>query len=237
MPRTVEALVEHQARQWQLARTQRPGEPRRAVLTISHLHGAGGDELARRLARDLGIEVFDREILHQIAESMHLSEKVVEALDDRAKASLTEWLEGFASQHLVSSVEYRYQLARVVGAVAQHGGAIILGRGAHLVLRAGEALRVLVVATLEDRVARVTKREGIAEDEARRRIQSVEADRRAFLLKHFHAELEAATDFDLVVNTSVLGVAGAAAAVRAACEAGFSSGGAASALPSAARSR
>jgi cytidylate kinase len=237
MPRSVEALVEHQARQWQLARTQRPGEPRRAIVTVTHLHGAGGDELARRLARDLSLEVFDREILHQIAESMHLSEKVVEALDDRAKASLTEWLEGFAGRHFVSSAEYRYQLARVIGAIAQHGGAIILGRGAHLVLRAGEALRVLVVASFEDRVSRVMKREGVAEEEARRQIRSVEADRRAFLLKHFHAELEAATDFDLIVNTSVLGVAGAAATVRAACEALFGSGGAAAALPTAARSR
>ena len=218
MPRTVEALVEHQARQWQLTRAERPGEPRRPVLTVSHLHGAGGDELVARLAKELELEVFDREIVHRIAQTTQLSEQVVSALDDRAKAVLTEWLDGFASQHYLSSAEYRYQLARVVGAVAHHGGAIILGRGAHLVLMAGEALRVLVVAPLEARIARVMRREGIAERDARRQVLSVDAERRAFLMKHFHADLHDVGAFDLVVNTSVLGVAGAAAAVGAAAQ-------------------
>lgn len=218
MPRTVEALVEHQARQWQLTRAERPGEPRRPVLTVSHLHGAGGDELVARLAKELELEVFDREIVHRIAQTTQLSEQVVSALDDRAKAVLTEWLDGFASQHYLSSAEYRYQLARVVAAVAHHGGAIILGRGAHLVLMAGEALRVLVVAPLEARIARVMRREGIAERDARRQVLSVDAERRAFLMKHFHADLHDVGAFDLVVNTSVLGVAGAAAAVGAAAQ-------------------
>ena len=218
MPRTVEALVEHQARQWQLTRAERPGEPRRPVLTVSHLHGAGGEQLVARLAKELELEVFDREIVHRIAQTTQLSEQVVSALDDKAKAVLTEWLDGFASQHYLSSAEYRYQLARVVGAVAHHGGAIILGRGAHLVLRAGEALRVLVVAPLEARIARVMRREGIAERDARRQVLSVDAERRAFLMKHFHADLHDVGAFDLVVNTSVLGVAGAAAAVRAAAQ-------------------
>ena len=218
MPRTVEALVEQQARQWQLARAERPGEPRRPVLTVSHQHGAGGDDLVARLAKELKLDVFDREIVHRIAETTQLSEQVVSALDDRAKAVLTEWLDGFASQHYLSSAEYRYQLARVVGAVAHHGGAIILGRGAHLVLRAGEALRVLVVAPFEARIARVMQREGIAERDARRQVLSVDAERRAFLMKHFHADLHDVGAFDLVVNTSVLGVAGAAAAVRAAAQ-------------------
>jgi len=218
MPRTLEALVEHQARQWQLTRAERPGEPRRPVLTVSHLHGAGGEELVARLAKELELEVFDREIVHRIAQTTQLSEQVVSALDDRAKAVLTEWLDGFASQHYLSSAEYRYQLARVVGAVAHHGGAIILGRGAHLVLMAGEALRVLVVAPLEARIARVMRREGIAERDARRQVLSVDAERRAFLMKHFHADLHDVGAFDLVVNTSVLGVAGAAAAVRAAAQ-------------------
>jgi cytidylate kinase len=218
MPRTVEALVEQQARQWQLTRLERPHEPRRPVLTVSHLHGAGGDELVARLAKELKLDVFDREILHRIAETTQLSEQVVSALDDRAKAGLTEWLDGFASQHYLSSAEYRYQLARVVGAVAHHGGAIILGRGAHLVLRAGEALRVLVVAPLEARIARVMQREGIAERDARRQVLSIDAERRAFLMKHFHADLHDVGAFDLVVNTTVLGLAGAAAAVCAAAQ-------------------
>lgn len=218
MARSLEVLVEQQARRWQLSREKRRHEEHKPVLTVSRQHGAGGGEVVRTLAKELGLDVFDREILQQIAESTHLSEQVVSALDDKARELLTEWLDGFASHNYLSSVEYRYQLARVVGAVARHGGAIILGRGAHLILGQGEALRVLVVAPLEARVATVMQREGISEKDARRQIQAVEADRKAFLMKHFHAGFEDPTHFDLVVNTALLGVESTCAAVRAAAE-------------------
>ena len=185
-------------------------------MTVSRQHGAGGGEVVRTLARELGLDIFDREIIQQIAESTHLSERIVGALDDKKREMLTEWLSGIASHSYLSAVEYRYQLTRVVGAVAHHGGAIILGRGAHLILGQGEALRVLVVAPLEARIAAVMKREGITERDARRQIQVVEADRKAFLMKHFHTDFVDPAHFDLVVNTSLLGVPNACATIAAA---------------------
>lgn len=218
MARSVEALVEQQARRWQLIRQERRDEEHRPVLTVSRQHGAGGSEVVKTLARDLGLEVFDKEIIQQIAESTHLSERVVDALDEKKRELLTEWLSGIASHNYLSAVEYRYQLTRVVGAVAHHGGAIILGRGAHLILGQGEALRVLVVAPLEARIATVMKRDGITEREARRQIQVVESDRKAFLMKHFHADFCDPTHFDLVVNTTFLGIASSCAAIGAAAQ-------------------
>ena len=218
MARSVEALVEQQARRWLLVREERRDEERRPVLTVSRQHGAGGGEVVKTLARQLGLDVFDREIIQQIAESTHLSERVVGALDDKKRELLTEWLSGIASHNYLSSVEYRYQLMRVVGALAHHGGAIILGRGAHLILGQGEALRVLVVAPIEARIAAVMKREGISERDARRQIQVVEADRKAFLMKHFHTAFDDPIHFDLVVNTTLLGIAKSCAAIGAVAE-------------------
>jgi cytidylate kinase len=216
MTRSIEAMVDEQARRWQLVRHERRGEPRRPVVTVSRQHGAGGGELARKLAGELGLDLFDREILQRIAESAHLSERVVASLDDRDKELLTDWLAAISSRSYLSPVQYRYHLSRVVGAVAHQGGAVILGRGAHLILGPGEALRVLVTAPFETRVRAVAAREGLGEKEARERIASVEADRRAFLMKHFHADLADPTAFDVVVNTAVLGIEGACDAVKAA---------------------
>jgi cytidylate kinase len=216
MTRTIEALVEQQAHRWQLFRGERREESARPVLTVSRQHGAGGSEVAKRVAEELGFDLFDREIIQQIAESAHLSERVVSSLDDRDKELLTDWLSAFASRSYLSPVEYRYHLSRVVGALAHHGGAVILGRGAHLILGQGEALRVLVVAPLETRVQAVVEREGLSEREARRRIVTVEADRKAFLMKHFHADFADPAAFDVVVNTAVLGVEGACDVIKTA---------------------
>ena len=176
------------------------------------MHGARGDALAA-VADDLGFGLFDQELLHRIAESAQLSERVVSALDEKG-ARITSWLAGFASRTYLTPVEYRYHLAQVIGAIAHQGGAVIVGRGTHLILGQGAALRVLAVAPIEERIRTVMEEKGLAERDARRRIIEIEADRRAFLMKQFHAEFADPTGFDVVVNTSALGLDGAARLVQ-----------------------
>jgi cytidylate kinase len=216
LPRSIEALVDQQARRWQLVRETRTSAAHAPVVTISHQHGAGGAEVVRRLAQELDLDVFDREIVSEIAESTHLSERVVETLDEKARAWLTDWLESLATHDFLSRSEYRYQLTRVVGAIARHGGAIIVGHGGHLVLGEGEALRVQLVAPLVARVEAVKRRSGRPEREARREVQAVEAGRRAFVMQHFHVDLEDPTRFDMILNTARLGTAGCVDAIRGA---------------------
>jgi cytidylate kinase len=216
MTRSVEALVDEQARRWTLARKQGAREARRPVITIARQHGALGMELARRLAEELKLDLFDREIIHRIAESSHLSERVVASLDEKNRELLTDWLAAVASRDYLSPAEYRYHLTRVVGAIAHQGGAVIIGRGGNLILGPGEALRVLVVGPLEVRVRRLMEREALSDREARRRIQEVEADQRAFLMKYFHTDFPAPESFDVMVNPIVLGLEGCVRVVTSA---------------------
>jgi cytidylate kinase len=212
--RSIEALVEEQVRRWRLVRQQKEAVEARPVVTVTGQHGARGDELSRRLAADLGFDHFDREIIHLVAESAHLSDQVVAALDGKKREMLSDWLAGFASRNYLSTAEYRYHLAHVVGAIAQQGGAVILGRGAHLLLQ-GKALRVLAVAPIEDRVRTVMAAEGLSSRDARRRITEVESDRRAFILTHYHEEFADPSVFDMVVNTAELGLDASVAGIRA----------------------
>jgi len=214
MSRSIEALVDEQVRRWQLPRHRPEGVKSRPVITVTGQHGAQGDELSRRLASELGFDHFDREIIHRVAESAHLSERVVASMDGKKRELLADWLAAVASRNYLSPAEYRYHLAHVIGAIAHQGGAVILGRGANLLLQE-EALRVLAVAPLEDRVRTVMESEGLSERDARRRIVEVESDRQAFILLHYHAEFADPTAFDLVVNTAVLGLDGSISAVRA----------------------
>lgn len=219
LPRSVEQLVEEQAHRWELARGSWRGRPpRRPVVTISRQHGAGGTEVARRLAEELGYDLYDQQILHHVAESAHLAERVVQTLDDRERDTLTDWLAGLVGNAYLSPVSYRDHLTRVVGTIACHGSAVILGRGAHVIVAPRTALRVFVVAPLDQRVAEIARREQLAPRAARRRIEEVEAARSAFLRQHFHADFGDPATFDLIVNTGVLTTEGALRAVRGALE-------------------
>ena len=218
MARSLGVLVDQQARRFQLQRDLREADLRRPVLAMALQYGAGGEEVVRSLAKELALDVFDREIVRQIAESTHRSERAVGALDDRMRRWTADWLESLASHDFLSTSAYREQLVQVVGEIARHGGAIIVGHGAHLVLGEGEALRVLLTAPLAARVSAVMRAEGVGERTARRTVVEVEAARRAALAHRFHVDLEDPSRFDLVVNTARLGVAGSVAAIRAAVE-------------------
>lgn len=212
----VELLVEQQARRWQLRREQGREQERGHTIAISRLPGARGEEVAQGIAHALGYDVFDQEIIHEIAQRADLSDRVVSALDEKNRSLLSEWLVAFGADRFLSTYEYVHELRKVIGAIARHGRGVILGRGAHLVLGPGEALRVLVIAPLEVRVGNVARDLSMPAREARRWILAKEAERQAFLGKHFHARLGDAEAFDLVINTEVLGVQGAVEAVTAA---------------------
>lgn len=216
LPRTVEQIVEEQARRWREQQALGQGQPRRPVLTVSRQYGARGGDLARLLAEHLGLRLLDREILQEVAHSARLGEHAVQGLDDRDRAGLEDWLGSLLTRDYISLSSFREHLTRVIGLISWFGGAVILGRGAHLILGPHQALRLMVVAPLAERVAEVRRREGLDERQARRRITEVEAEREAFLTRHFHAQFGDPTSFDLVINTSSLALEEALEAVRGA---------------------
>jgi cytidylate kinase len=199
---------------WRGEKLERPAH--RPVITISRLPGAGGGQLAKELARRLDLEVHDRDIIHRVAVQAGLADRVVSGLEEEHEHSLlTEWLASFASDSHLAPYGYLQHLRRVVEGIARLGGAVIVGRGAHLILQPGRALRVFVVAPLQARVTTVMERYGVDTREAERRIRAKDVERRAFLQRYFHADLGDPATYDLVVNTSRLGLRGAADAIEA----------------------
>ena len=217
-PRTIEQLVEDQVRRWNLPRPQPVDQRPAPVITVSRQHGAGGSEVARRLCGELGIDLVDHEIIRRIASSTRLTERAVEELDEKDHEILAEWLMSLADPRHLDPLGYREHLTHLVRSITRTGGAVIVGRGAHLILSAQEALRVLVVAPFGHRVTAIMRREGLSERSARERVAQVDGEREAFLRRHFHAPFADPTLFDLVVNAGDMGVNGAVAAIEAALQ-------------------
>jgi len=217
-PRSIENLIEEQVRRWELSRRSREVErPREPVITVSRLPGCYGRTLAQELAQRLKFDFFDKEILHKVAESSHLSETILKTVDEKALPKVEEWIQSLFLERYLSG-EYFHHLSKVLMAIAEHGRAVILGRGAGFILPPESCLRVLLVAPLDERVRAVASREGVPRDEAKRRVVHSESDRRAYIRRHFHADMLDPVHYDLVLNTAGLGREAALAAIQAAWE-------------------
>ena len=216
MPRTLERMAHERAQGVDAWRPRARGPVHQPIITVSRLPGSGGDALARQLAEELGYELYDQRLIHEIAVSSHHSEGVVATLDERSRDQLTEWLTDLLTTERFSPHDYRFHLCTVVGALARRGAAVVVGRGAHLMVTPPLGLRVLAVAPLEARVRNVAAELGTSEAHARHVVEDEERQRRYFLKAHFHAELADPSVVDVVVNVDSLGLRGATDTVRAA---------------------
>lgn len=197
---SLENIIEKTIRKWQIEQRKKYKNPIRPVITMSRLPGAMGGDLAHKLAAELQIDLYDHEIVEEIAQNANVSQKIVESLDEQDRSVLDDWISSLGEYHMWS-YDYLSQLTKVICAIGTHGHSIIIGRGASYILPKEVSLRVLVVAPQEVRVSNVMRNYGASEKDAKRNIMRSEAERRAFIRKYFQADLTEPTNYDMVVNT------------------------------------
>lgn len=191
----------------------------RSVVCISHASGAGGEEVGRLVAGQLGFLYVDDEIVARAAASGGIAPEDV-ADEERRKSLATRLLEGLAqggeawalghgsppgSRAELPSDHVRALITETIAQTAARGDVVIVAHGAsHLVPAGAGALRVLVTASPGTRAERLGRREGLDPTRAARAVKDSDAGRRDYLRRFYHVDEELPTHYDLVVNTDVL---------------------------------
>ena len=129
------------------------------IITIGREFGAGGSDLGRRLARELGIAYYDRDIILRTAKaSAHLSPEQVRQWDERVprEFGFTQSLFNFYSRPL--SEELWEAQVKAIRELANKESCVIVGRNADYILKEYDhCLRVFVHADRSWRLLRIRK--------------------------------------------------------------------------------
>ena len=105
-------------------------------------------------------------------------------------------------------------MRHLVRGLAQRGDAIILGRGAQVLLQdRRNAVHVRIHAPVPLRIQRLMDREGITRSEAERRVHATDSARAGFLQRVYGYDWEDPTLYHLVLNTGHIGESLAAALI------------------------
>jgi cytidylate kinase len=195
-------IVEYHLERWRSI-----GKPKLDfVVAISRQTGAGGSEIARRLAEEFTMDLVGRQLIELVAKSTKMNVKMVELLDEKAVSRIDSMITSFfVARHLSPDVYFRH-LTRVVAAIGERGWSIIVGRGAHLILPREKTIRLRFIAPAESRIWFFIKTRQMTHAEAQRYVEKADADRSGFIKKYFKADADDPTNFDLVVNTGDLGI-------------------------------
>ncbi|MHB8138801.1 MAG: cytidylate kinase-like family protein [Smithellaceae bacterium] len=205
----VDKLVEDQVIRWQREKKEKPGH----VITLSSEVGAGGGWIARILATDLQMNIVGSELIHKVAESANMSDKVIQSLDEKSISLFDSLISSFFESRHIWPNEYIRHLSLVMHTNAEHGNIIIIGRGGSFILK-DKAFRVRVIAPLQTRVEKMMRDRKISEKEAMEHVKKFESDQIAFIKKYFNEDISDPRHYDILVNTENVGIETAAESVK-----------------------
>jgi len=179
--------------------------PAALTVAISREAGARGGSIGRRAGRALGWQVYDQEMLEYIAQEGNFCQEVVERLPDPVRQWAAERLQTLLREQSVSQHPSVLNLARVILALGGQGEVVLIGRGAGCLLPAATTLHVRVVAPEEDRIRYMSQWLRLTVEEAAERVRLRDNRRAEFLTTHFHRQPGDLYQYDLLLNSSLLG--------------------------------
>ena len=182
------------------------------IITIGRQFGSGGRELGRRLAKELNIEYYDREILSEIAKHTSLAEEYIQNVVERQPHSLMPITIGrsfaFVEDYTFKQAQAVYQAqSEIIRELAEKSDCVIIGRCADYILRDKNPLRIFVYADEESRVRRCMQHlreeeQGMTEKQMLRRIRALDKERTRYYDFYTGLKWGDKYHYDLCVNTT-----------------------------------
>lgn len=196
------------------------------IVTIGREFGSGGRELGRRLAEELGIAYYDKEIVTEIARRTELSEQYVQSVVERKPVVLYPIHVGrsfypaldAAAEHNAAVYSQQHEIIREM---ADKSSCVIVGRCADYILRDRDPLRLFVYADTESKVARcrakAPEQEHLSDRKLARMIRKIDSERAHYYYFYTGRKWGDPLNFDLCVNTTHTEIKALAKAIAPLC--------------------
>jgi len=186
----------------------------KTVITIGRQFGSGGKEIGIRVAKELGITFYDREILQTAAKKSGLCEKIMESFDERPKSllysiAMDSYMFGLPGTGAGESLEQQVYLATfdTIRHLAAEGPCVMIGRCADYALADDpNHLSLFIHAPMDVRIRRVAERHNLTPEEARKLIIKTDK-RRASYYEYYSGKKWGSLDsYDFCLDSSYLGI-------------------------------
>lgn len=181
------------------------------IITISRETGSGGHTVGKMLARQLGYDFYDKEIISLVAKEMDLDESIIaengENMSDKTYLDMASgFIIPFSRKERVPFDKIQAAQNKLIQTIAQKGNCVIVGRGADYILSdRKDAFHVFIHANMEHRIERVQRHDGISGEENRiRRELEVKDNSRGMFYQFFTGrEWGRVANYNLSVDTGV----------------------------------
>lgn len=185
------------------------------IINVGRQFGSGGRLVALALGRKLGIPVYDQELIAKAAEQSGFSKELFANSDEKRNLlALSSFIVdvgrfGSADNYMSDNQLFVIQ-SNVIRSLADKGPAIFIGRCSDYILRDRKCLDVFVTATDEVRIKRIAERMNITPEQADSLMLKKDRTRETYYNYYTFGNWGVASNYDLCVDSSVLGIEGTA---------------------------
>lgn len=197
------------------------------IITLSRQFGSGGKELALLLGEKLSVPVYDKEIIQTAAQESGIALEYFENSDEKRN---TSFLFSLVSSHYAPSTPIEMSsvinddnlFLHISSAIKKlaSGPCIIVGRCGDEILKELNPFKVFVCGNFNDRVARAACRLNITEKEATSITKKTDKNRASYYNYYTGKDWGEATNYHLVINSSLVSLEAAAQIIIAAVKSG-----------------
>lgn len=191
------------------------------VINIGRQLASGGKSVGEQIARQLGVQLYDKQLINLAAEQSGLCPELFEKVDEKESKSLFSTLIGYmrapfagddGGMNNVLSNDALFKIqSDVIRDIAARESCIFVGRCADYILREHpRCVNVFITADGDDRCARLRRSHGITEEEARTMMVRTDARRADYYNYYSSRTWGVAATYHLCINSSVLGIGGTA---------------------------
>lgn len=178
-------------------------------VTITRAAGAGGSTVAHALAGalnvrepDAGWQAYDRELVEIVAKDHEISEPLVQALEEKSR----NWINRLLVSGSASDFGVYQRVATTIRALAEEGGAILVGRGAVFITRdLPRGVHIRLVAPEEHRIRHLMQSRGWTEERAAEYVRETDLGRAKFYRSRWPDKSLDAETFHATFNTALVG--------------------------------
>ena len=179
-----------------------------SIITISREYGAGGHSIARRVAQELGIEIYDRDIIRNTVKDSGLDAGVVEKEEEEISRADAFW-RMITPAAYVDRREAIHEIERkVILMLASKGPCVILGRCADAILDEAnvDSLNVFIYADDLHRAIRVSELLGTKNPgEIQKAMKKTDAARRSYYQQFAGRHWGDYHNYNLMLDSGMLG--------------------------------
>ena len=192
---------------------------KKLIITIARQYGSGGREIGEKIAAALGIPLYDKEIIKDVAAQGDLHVDVIKKSEETAANSLLYTL-AMGSNVFGASMAFGYKMplndklfilqSDIIKGYAKEGSCVIIGRCADYVLRdESNILRIFVFGDLDHRKERVMQRHpDVTSAQVVDIINKTDKRRSSYYNFYTGQKWGKFDNYDLTVNSSTLGIDG-----------------------------